>query len=110
MTRVKCARTWNGRRRKSREFQPVPMKARGEEEAARSIACSAGERREQPAELRDRRPELSLGVCSCLCAYFYRLGQYLLIYVSRRSLKTKASKKHSKEYSKARARHPSPEY
>lgn len=26
------------------------------------------------------------------------------------SLKTKASKKHSKEYSKARARHPSPEY
>jgi hypothetical protein len=27
-----------------------------------------------------------------------------------RSLKSKASKKHSKEYSKARARYPSPEY
>lgn len=40
MTRVRCARTWNGRRRKSREFQPLSMKAHRTGETRRLLALS----------------------------------------------------------------------
>lgn len=57
-TRARCARTWSGRRRKSREFQPTPEFSppfiedplRWGEEGARSIASSAGEKRERAEE------------------------------------------------------------
>lgn len=74
-TRVRCARTWNGRRRKSRKFEalwrvfPNLLKGTwrcGEEEAGRFIASSPAVRREQPAEPSDQRPESYLAACYCL--------------------------------------------